>query len=264
MSRSVRLRDCPMHRVAGWLLAFLWCLVPGLAVGDFQKVKVQGVIRDPRTAQPVALLADPGGRRTMPIWIGEAEAMALEAALEGAVTRRPLTHDLLASVITRLGASLEEVQVTELKEDVYYALILLKGPEGLIEVDARPSDAMVLAVKVGRPISVESSIFEARSVPMPVSSLEVYGLEVQELDKELRVALSHPGEGVVVSNVIPESPAHKGGIKPGDVIEGIQGKSVASPLELEEALQAAEGRVVADLFRQGRRLRLVIPGPSQR
>lgn len=242
----------------GGLLLFCLVMVTP-ALGDFQEVKVQAVVRDPRTAQPVVLLADPTGRRTMPIWIGEAEAMALEAAMEGQVSKRPMTHDLLASVINRLEASVEEVRVTALKEDIYYALILLKGPRGIIQVDARPSDALVLAVKAKKPVSVERSIFVARSLRITGSSTELYGLEVQVLDEELSRALGHEGKGVLVANVLPETPAEEGGIRPGDVLERIQGKSVGSPAELEDALQSLQGKASLELFRQGKRLKLILP-----
>lgn len=261
-----------LARAPGFLACgmVLWVLplsgLPGAtgAQGDFQRVKVQAVMRDPRTAQPVVLLGDPTGRRSMPIWIGEAEAMALEAAMQGHVSRRPLTHDLLASVIMRLEASLEEVRVTELKEEIYYALILLRGPKGLVQVDARPSDALILAVKAKKPVSVERSIFEARSLSMAGSLTELYGLEVQELDEELRRALGHQGKGVLVANVFPETLAQKGGIRPGDVLEKVQGKEVGTPAELEEALQSSQEKVGLEVFRQGKRLKLVLPPISQK
>jgi bifunctional DNase/RNase len=259
MSRSARLAGFLARMTVGGWLALLWFFTAMPAFGDFQKVEVQAVVRDPRTAQPVVLLADPTGRRSMPIWIGEAEAMALEAAMEGQVSKRPMTHDLLASVITRLEATLEEVRVTELKEDIYYALILLRGPRGVIQVDARPSDALILAVKSKKPVSVERSIFDARSLSMPGSLIELYGLEVQEMDLELRRALGHEGKGVLVANVLPETPAYQAGIRPGDVLERIQGRSVESPAELEEALETTQGKVGLELFRQGKRLKLVLP-----
>lgn len=250
---------------AAWVLVSVLVMAwNGLAAADFQRVKVQGVVRDPRTAQPVVLLADPSGQRAMPIWIGEAEAMALEAALQGTVARRPMTHDLLASVIGQLKASLEEVRVTELKEDVYYALIFLKGPQGVIQVDARPSDAMVLAVKGGRPILVERSLFEARSLALPRAPLEAYGLEVQELDQELREALGYRGEGVLVSNVEPDGLADKGGIRPGDVLTKVEGRAVGSPVELEQALPAPTRSLRLEVFREGKRLSLLISSPPRR
>lgn len=259
MPISARLPGHLGRKMAGGGLLLLWFLTATPASGDFQRVKVQAVVRDPRTAQPVVLLADPTGRRSMPIWIGEAEAMALEAAMEGQVSKRPMTHDLLASVITRLEADLEEVRVTELREDIYYALILLKGPKGVVQVDARPSDALVLAVKAKRPVSVERSIFDARSLSMARSLIELYGLEVQEMDEELRRALGHEGRGVLVANVLPETPAQEAGIRPGDVLERIQGKSVGTPAELEEALEKSQGKTGLELFRQGKRLKLVLP-----
>ncbi|MEJ5377650.1 MAG: bifunctional nuclease domain-containing protein [bacterium] len=264
MSGLARLSELLLPGMVSWLFVLMWLLTAIPAWGDFQRVKVQAVVRDPRTAQPVVLLTDPSGRRTMPIWIGEAEAMALEAAMGGHVSKRPLTHDLLASVINRLEASLEEVRVTELKEEIYYALILLKGPKGLIQVDARPSDALVLAVKTMKPVSVERSLFETKSLSMTGSLIELYGLEVQELDQQLSLALGHKGKGVLVAHVFSETPAQRGGIQPGDILEKIEGRILESPEELEEALQSSQGKMRLELFRKGKRLELVIPPVPKR
>lgn len=247
-----------------WVLTILGCVSPDLAAGDFRSVKVQAVVRDPRTGQPVALLTDPHAQRAMPIWIGESEAMALEAALQGTVSKRPMTHDLLHSVISKLRASLEEVRVTELKEEIYYASILLKGPEGMVQVDARPSDAMVLAVKTGRPISVEKSLFEARSVLLPRASLEIYGMEVQELDADLRSALGYRGEGVLISHVVPNTQAHRAGLRAGDVLITVEGKPVHNSQELEDLFLGTGGRIGLEIFREGKRLSLAVPSPSER
>ncbi len=94
---------------------------------------------------------------------------------------------------------------------------------------------------------------------MARSLTELYGLEVQEMDEELRRALGHEGRGVLVANVVPETPAHETGIRPGDVLERIQGKSVGTPAELEEALETSQGKKGLELFRQGKRLKLVLP-----
>lgn len=247
-----------------WVLMILGCVSPDLAGGEFQSVKVQAVVRDPRNGQPVALLTDPHAQRAMPIWIGESEAMALEAALQGTVSKRPMTHDLLSSVISKLRASLEEVRVTELKEEIYYASILLKGPQGMVQVDARPSDAMVLAVKTGRPISVEKSLFEARSVLLPKAALEMYGMEVQELDADLRSVLGYRGEGVLIANVVPNTPAHTAGLRAGDVLATVEGKPVHDPQELEDLFLGARGMIGLEIFREGKRLSLVVPSPLER
>lgn len=244
-----------------FLLALSFSSLSGLgtAVGGFQRVKVSGVVRDPRTSQPVVLLADTKGKRAMPIWIGEAEAMALEAALEGTVSRRPLTHDLLVSVIEHLKATVEEVRVTELKEDVYYAVILMKTRDERLQVDSRPSDAMVIAVKLGKPISVESSLFEARSLPIPAASTEAYGLEVQPLDQDLKAALGYRGDGLIVSNVEKGGLAEKAGLRRGDIVVRIRGKGVKDPAELEEALPAPPEGLVLQLWRKGEVVTITLP-----
>jgi bifunctional DNase/RNase len=230
-----------------------------LGASGFQRVKVRAVIRDPRTSQPVALLADPGGKRAMPIWIGEAEAMALQSAMEGTMSKRPMTHDLLASVIKHLKGSVEEVRVTELKDDIYYALILIKGPQGLIQVDSRPSDAMVLAVKLGKPISVESSLFEARSVPLSGTTMETYGLEVQALDPALKEAMGYKGKGLLVSHVEEGSLAEKAGLRRGDIVAKAQGKALDSPEDLESMFPVPPQGLKLEVRRKGERLEILLP-----
>lgn len=230
-----------------------------LGAPGFQRVKVRAVVRDPRTSQPVALLADPGEKRAMPIWIGEAEATALQAAMEGTVSRRPMTHDLLASVIKHLRGSVEEVRVTELRDDIYYAQIFIRGPQGLIQVDSRPSDAMVLAVKLGKPISVESSLFQSRSVPLSRTTMETYGMELQTLEPSLGEAMGYKGKGLLVSHVEEGSLAEKAGLRRGDIVTKAQGKSLNRTEDLEAFFPVPPEGLKLEVRRRGERLEILLP-----
>jgi len=120
------------------------------------------LISDIRPLQMV-VLKEKAGTRSFPIFIGPAEAWAINRGLKGEAFTRPLTHDLLASVITGLGGRLERVVVSDLRQETYYAKLFIHRNGGSIEVDSRPSDAIALATQVQAPIFVEEHVLEAAS-----------------------------------------------------------------------------------------------------
>jgi bifunctional DNase/RNase len=107
------------------------------------------------------VLADRDGERRLPIWIGPAEAVSLALALESAETPRPFTCKLAAGLVGAAGACISEVRITRLADEVFYALVSVDGPAGSREVDARPSDAVNLALAAGAPIRVEAGLLDA-------------------------------------------------------------------------------------------------------
>jgi RNA polymerase sigma factor (sigma-70 family) len=109
----------------------------------------------------VMVLAERGGERELPIWIGPAEASVMAMSLESAETPRPFTHKLAASLVGAAGARVAEVRITRLAGQVFYALVIVDGPAGRQDVDARPSDAVNLALATGAPIRVEAGLFAA-------------------------------------------------------------------------------------------------------
>jgi bifunctional DNase/RNase len=134
-------------------------------------VHIASLSLDPRSNQPVIILrpTDPElADRLLPIWIGHPEATSILLALEGAEPPRPLTHDLLGSVIGTLGAIVERVEVTRLETGTFFAALVLRGDEHTWAVDARPSDSIALAVRTGAPIFVDESVLEEASVPAAV------------------------------------------------------------------------------------------------
>ncbi|MDO8578044.1 MAG: bifunctional nuclease family protein [Dehalococcoidales bacterium] len=114
--------------------------------------------------QRVVILREKTADRYLPIWIGPAEADAIAAKLQGVKLERPLTHDLLRSTIDALGAKVNSIMVYDLKNDVFYAKILLSVDGGQIEVDSRPSDALALAVRVEVPIYVDESVMDKAGI----------------------------------------------------------------------------------------------------
>ena len=114
--------------------------------------------------QRVVILKEKGTSRYLPIWIGPAEADAIAVKLQNIELSRPLTHDLLQSVISNLGASVEYIVVSGLKEDTFYARLALSIDGVKLDIDSRPSDALALAVRVGAPIYAEESVLEKAGI----------------------------------------------------------------------------------------------------
>jgi uncharacterized protein len=129
------------------------------------EMNIKGLMIDPITNMPIIILRDQDGQRVLPIWVGVFEANAIALQIENVQTPRPMTHDLLKNIIDDLSASVERIVVTELKENTFYALIHLRTNGHSIEVDARPSDAIALALRTQSPIFVEEAVIQnARSV----------------------------------------------------------------------------------------------------
>ncbi len=114
--------------------------------------------------QRVVILKEKGSERYLPIWIGPSEADAIAVKLQGVTVPRPLTHDLLRTVIDTLGATVDYIVVSDLKNDTFYAKIILNVDGGQMEVDSRPSDALALAVRAGVPIYVEESVLDKAGI----------------------------------------------------------------------------------------------------
>jgi len=114
--------------------------------------------------QRVVILKEKAADRYLPIWIGPAEADAIAVKLQDVTVPRPLTHDLLRSVIDALGATITSIIVSELKNDTFYAKIILNVDGGQMEVDSRPSDALALAVRAGVPIYAEEVVLDKAGI----------------------------------------------------------------------------------------------------
>ncbi len=124
------------------------------------RVEIKGLLLDPTSNQPIVILRDADSRLLLPIWIGIFEANAIALRLEGVETPRPMTHDLLQQALVRLGAGVERVVISDLREGTFFALIYLQTPQGALRLDARPSDAIALAVRVQAPIFVLRAVLE--------------------------------------------------------------------------------------------------------
>ncbi|MBZ0253043.1 MAG: bifunctional nuclease family protein, partial [Candidatus Methylomirabilis sp.] len=121
-------------------------------VEELVLVEIHGIAWDPVSKNPIIVLKDPETGHQLPIWIGLMEAAAITSALEKVVPPRPMTHDLLRSSIEALGAEVVDIAVTELRDKTFYAVVTLRTPGGEVQIDARPSDSIALAVRCGAPI----------------------------------------------------------------------------------------------------------------
>ena len=208
----------------------------------FIEMEVKGVSLDTMGQSPVVILADKEGKRALPIWIGILEASAIEKELKNISSKRPMTHDLLHSILGQIQVKVEEIKIVELRENTYYASLYLKLTNKVIEIDARPSDAIVLALKSKAPILVLARILDEQGIALSTRvSGERYGIRAQPLTPSLASHFNFKGgKGVLVSEVIPGSISEVSGIKPGDILTKINLKEIGTVQEFEEALDAVK------------------------
>lgn len=133
---------------------------------DWLEVKIYRLAVDPRSNQPVVLLSDLPEARVMPIWIGPFEANALNSEMEGASNIRPQTHDLLEAIMQKAMLKVQRIVITRLDGNVYYASIWIESGDSTMEVDSRPSDALVMALKFKTPIFISRDLFMDKSLPL--------------------------------------------------------------------------------------------------
>ena len=125
------------------------------------EMKIRGLMMDPVTNMPIVVLKDTSGSTILPIWVGIYEANAIALEIEKVSTPRPMTHDLIKTLLLGLGTGIRKVVVSELKEDTFYAVIWLDRDGELISVDSRPSDALALALRLDCPIFVEEAVLKS-------------------------------------------------------------------------------------------------------
>ncbi|MDP2602142.1 MAG: bifunctional nuclease family protein [Deltaproteobacteria bacterium] len=131
---------------------------------DTIQMSVGGLTLDPVTKTPIVILKDTENKLNLPIWIGLLEATAMATEIEGIKMARPMTHDLLKNILGEVGCSVESVEITELKENTYYASVHLSLGGRQVMIDSRPSDAIAIALRTKSPIYVAKAVLEASSV----------------------------------------------------------------------------------------------------
>ena len=124
------------------------------------RVEIKGLMLDPSSNVPIVILRDTESQLFLPIWIGLSEANAIASRIEGIEPPRPMTHDLLRSVVENLGGAVEKIVISDLKESTFFAVIHVRQGDTPVEIDARPSDAIALALRVSAPIFVLRSVLD--------------------------------------------------------------------------------------------------------
>jgi hypothetical protein len=232
------------RHISLWLglpLGLFLCLMSVAAQNlpdNLLEMKVKGVALDPQGQTPVVVLEDAQGHQAFPIWVGVPEAQAIARTLEGVLTPRPMTHALLKNILTDLQVEVVRIIINDLRRDTFYASIALRQGANTLTIDARPSDAIALALDVKAPIFVTQKVLgSVRTVTLSASPLQhsakKLGMHLQNLDATLAALfrLANP-DGVLVSFVEAGSPAERHGIHRGDVITDVDGKHVKSLQDL--------------------------------
>jgi bifunctional DNase/RNase len=124
------------------------------------EVRIRGLMMDPASNMPIIVLKDIASETVMPIWVGIFEANAIAIEIEKMAAPRPMTHDLTRNLIRHLNAQLERVVITEIKDETFFAVLWLKQGEDSLAIDARPSDAIALALRADCPIFVDERVMQ--------------------------------------------------------------------------------------------------------
>ncbi len=151
------------------------------------EMTIKGLMVDPITNMPIVMLKDMQGERVLPIWVGIFEANAIALQIENVATPRPMTHDLLRNVIKDLDGAVERVVVCDLRDNTFYAVIYLTVRGESVAIDARPSDAIALALRTRSPILVEDTVIDnARSADLSSDRQDSKHLKkwLEELDPD--------------------------------------------------------------------------------
>lgn len=221
------------------------------------EVRIRGLTIDAQGSSPIVLLEEMQGERVMPIWVGVFEARAIAMEMEKVVPPRPMTHDLIKNILVGMKAQVTNVVITDLKENTFYAQIALTAGGTTVRIDARPSDAIAVALRVNAPIFVAKGVFDSspaidlrNDAPTPVTVLKRYGLTLQNITAPLATyfRLTTP-EGVLVSDVEVGSGAERDGLRRGDVIVRANHTKVTDVQALDSTLIQG-GDIVLQIVRQ--------------
>ena len=129
------------------------------------EMKVMGIAIDTATGTPIIVLNDKDNRKALPIWIGSAEASAIIRKIENIKVSRPMTHDLIINIIEKTGYTVDRIEINDVEKDTYFSTIFLISENNeIIEIDARPSDAIAVAIRVDAPIFVSAKVLADGSV----------------------------------------------------------------------------------------------------
>lgn len=151
------------------------------------EMKVMGIALDTRTGSPIVVLHDIDNRKALPIWIGSAEASAIIRKIENIAVTRPMTHDLFVQFVEKTGFDVDRIEINDVEKETYYAIIFLKDEEGkIVEIDARPSDAIAIAIRVSAPIFVTANVLANGSVSCDAAKDEEEAQEFRDFIQTIK------------------------------------------------------------------------------
>jgi uncharacterized protein len=158
------------------------------------EVKIRALMMDPNSGTPIIILKDVNSETMLPIWVGAYEANAIALEIEKIAPQRPMTHDLLRNLIVEMGARVERVVVTELRDNTFFAVIEMRSSDGTaLMLDSRPSDAIALALRADCPIFVDMEVIRA-SRNTVTSGEEEESTEVGDEDEEWPDVIGEAGD----------------------------------------------------------------------
>ena len=186
-------------------------------------MKFHAIQRIPGSQSVAVILTEESGTSFLPLSVDEGQALSIYLGQKHIPSQRPLSHDLMVTLLQTLDATVNRVVITDLRENVYYAEIELHRGKDTVKIDARPSDAIALALRVEAPIFAKSHLLEkfrrTESTESDFSHVKVktWGITVQDVEGTLRRVMGDR-DGVLVTQVDFDSPAHESGLLPGDLI----------------------------------------------
>jgi uncharacterized protein len=250
---------------AGWM-----CFLAAQPVTEpLVEVRVRAVTIDPQAGSPVVLLEDVQGDRVLPIWVGVFEARAIAMEMDNVAPPRPMTHDLIKTILEGMNAQVTGVVINDLKENTFYAQIALTAGPASLQIDARPSDAIALALRVKAPIRVAKTVFDRApaierpgDAPTAMPVLKRHGLTLQNLTDSLATHFQLPtADGVLVSDVESGSAAERDGVRRGDIIIAANQGKIANLQTLESTLNRG-GNVSLHIVRGDQHVTVVLHSPA--
>ncbi len=151
------------------------------------EMRVMGIAIDTRSGSPIVVLHDKENRKALPIWIGSAEASAIIRKIENINVSRPMTHDLLTDVIIKTGFEVEKIEINDVDKETYFATIFLRDEnDKVIEIDARPSDAIALSIRADAPIFVTANVLADGSISCDNSKDEEEAKEFRDFIQSIK------------------------------------------------------------------------------
>ena len=258
-----------------WLFLLSLFLIPpdGLyAAQDSGSVeaKIKTLMMDSNAQSPVVVLETITDKRLLPIWIDIPEARAIALELEHVKTPRPLTHDLIRNILQGLGATLQRITITDVRNNTYFAALSLRLKGQEIQIDSRPSDAIAVALRMQSPIYASTQVLaKSKQLPSPDNRAErlrkKLGIQGQDFTAELAGLFEIQFQkGLLVTDVSPGSVAANAGIQRGDVITKANDRTVQSINDLEFLLQITKpsDQIKFEVIKKGKPTTVVIDLPS--